>query len=111
MMTSSSRPTRSSSSSPESRGGASPLICVNLGRAEGSSPLGGGGLEQGGGQEGGAANDHKPSFPSVLPEVGAPLLTSPLSQPPPAQGGGKGAASEKLTHMGGEDLASGVTPD
>ena len=61
-----------------------------LGRVEGSSPLGGGGLEQGGGQEGGAANGHKPSFPSALPEVGAPLLTSPLSQPPPAQGGGKG---------------------
>jgi hypothetical protein len=57
-------------------------------------------LEQGGGQEGGAANDHKPSFPSVVPEVGAPLLTSSLSQPPPAQGGGKGAASEKLTPMG-----------
>jgi cyclase len=57
-------------------------------RAAGSSPLGGGGLEQGGGQEGGDANGHKPSFPGVLPAGGAPLLTSPLSQPPPSQGGG-----------------------
>ena len=56
-------------------------------------------MEQGGGQEGGATNSHKPLFPSVVPEVGAPLLTSPLSQPPPAQGGGTGAAHEKLTHM------------
>ena len=65
----------------------------------GSSPLGGGGLEQGGGQEGGAANRHKPLLPSVVPEVGAPLLTSPLSQPPPAQGGGtprRGVLEQKL---------------
>ena len=45
-------------------------------------------MEQGGGQEGGDTNRHKPSFSSGLPEGGAPLLTSPLSQPPPAQGGG-----------------------
>src|SRR6185369_5070073 len=56
--------------------------------AEGSSPLGGGGLEQGGGQEGGVSNSHKRLAPEVLPEGDAPLLTSPLSQPPPAQGGG-----------------------
>jgi len=73
---------------------------VSLRRAAVSSPLGGGGLEQGGGQEGGDANAHKLSFPSALPEVGAPLLTSPLSQPPPAQGGGKGTAPEKLTPVG-----------
>jgi len=49
-------------------------------------------LEQGGGQEGGDANGHKPSALNVVPEVGAPLITSPLSQPPPAQGGGMALA-------------------
>jgi amino acid adenylation domain-containing protein/non-ribosomal peptide synthase protein (TIGR01720 family) len=60
-------------------------------QAETSSPLGGGGLEQGGGQEGGATNGHQPSVSGVVPDGGAPLLTSPLSQPPPSQGGGKDA--------------------
>jgi len=78
-----------------------PVLSGNRGgRAEGSSPLGGGGLEQGGGQEGGAANGHEPSMSSVVPEGGAPHLTSPLSQPPPAQGGGKTAAPERLTSIG-----------
>ena len=35
---------------------------VNSGRAAGSSPLGGGGLEQGGGQEGGDAMATNPHF-------------------------------------------------
>jgi hypothetical protein len=56
--------------------------------AAGSSPLGGGGLEQGGGQEGGVASDRDLPCSQALPEGGAPLLTSPLSQPPPSQGGG-----------------------
>jgi len=59
-----------------------------------SSPLGGGGLEQGGGQEGGDSNGHKLPMSSGVPEVSAPLLTSPLSQPPPAQGGGTSMPSE-----------------
>ena len=44
----------------------------NLSWAAGSSPLGGGGLEQGGGQEGGVSNSHKRLDPEVLPEGGAP---------------------------------------
>jgi amino acid adenylation domain-containing protein len=54
----------------------------------GSSPLGGGGLEQGGGQEGGDSSGHERLVPEVLPQGGSPLLASPLSQPPPSQGGG-----------------------
>jgi amino acid adenylation domain-containing protein len=73
---------------------------ANLGWAEGSSPLGGGGLEQGGGQEGGVASRRNlPAFRS-LPKGGAPLLTSPLSQPPPSQGGGTMRRSPKLAPMG-----------
>jgi len=71
-----------------------PLLRVRLYERAVSSPLGGGGLEQGGGQEGGAANGHRPSMSGVFPDGGAPLLTSPLSQPPPSQGGGNLAASE-----------------
>jgi hypothetical protein len=63
--------------------------------AEGSSPLGGGGLEQGGGQEGGVASDRNLPASEALPDRGAPLLTSPLSQPPPPQGGGKGTPASK----------------
>jgi len=46
------------------------------------SPLGGGGLEQGGGQEGGVPIGAGAS----VPHRAAPLLTSPLSQPPPPRG-------------------------
>ena len=53
----------------------------------GSSPLGGGGLDQGGGQEGGGLLEGN-GRTSSLTTGPAPLLTSPLSQPPPAQGGG-----------------------
>ena len=55
---------------------------ANLGRAVGSSPLGGGRLEQGGGQEGGDSSGHKRLASDVLPEGGAPS----------AQGGGINAA-------------------
>jgi ATP-dependent exoDNAse (exonuclease V) beta subunit len=71
-------------------------IGANFGWAEASSPLGGGGLEQGGGQGGGVASHHNRLVPQALPDLGAPLLTSPLSQPPPSQGGG--------TNQGGEVL-------
>jgi hypothetical protein len=71
------------------------LLCAAAGLVFGSSPLGGGGLEQGGGQEGGVANDHKRSISKALPEGGAPLLTSPLSQPPPSQGGGTHALGDR----------------
>ena len=87
---------RSVAGSPSSS--PSPVLSVTSGRPLGigahlsgagdSSPLGGGGLEQGGGQEGGDPNSHKRLAPKVLPGGGAPLLTSPLSQPPPSQGGG-----------------------
>jgi glycosyltransferase involved in cell wall biosynthesis len=60
----------------------------DLSRAGVSSPLGGGGLEQGGGQEGGVSNDRNLPVSKGVPTGGAPLLTSPLSQPPPSQGGG-----------------------
>jgi amino acid adenylation domain-containing protein/non-ribosomal peptide synthase protein (TIGR01720 family) len=74
--------------------------------AEGSSPLGGGGLEQGGGQEGGIASDRDLPRSEALPERGAPLLTSPLSQPPPSQGGGKRAASGKRAPLPLIDLSA-----
>jgi len=66
---------------------------ADSGRAVVSSPLGGGGLEQGGGQEGGATSSRIPSTSTlgVVPGGDAPLLTSPLSQPPPSQGGGTNA--------------------
>jgi ABC-type multidrug transport system ATPase subunit len=64
-----------------------------------SSPLGGGGLEQGGGQEGGVASDRNLPVSKPLPRGGAPLLTSPLSQPPPPQGGGTKFGS-KLKSIG-----------
>jgi hypothetical protein len=69
--------------------GLTAYLCIYEGRAVVPSPLGGGGLEQGGGQEGGVMSDRDLSMSNVLPTGGAPLLTSPLSQPPPSQGGGK----------------------
>src|SRR5205823_3225671 len=72
------------------------LRILDLARAAGSSPLGGGRLEQGGGQEGGDSSGHKRLAPEVLPEGNAPLLTSPLSQPPPAQGGGTPFATAEI---------------
>ena len=59
----------------------------------GSSPLGGGGLGKGGGQEGGGCNGVR----------NAPLLASPLIQPPPPQGGGThrpASLPAKLAPMG-----------
>jgi glycosyltransferase involved in cell wall biosynthesis len=66
-----------------------------LDRVAVSSPLGGGGLEQGGGQEGGGTDGHNPPAPKVLPGCGAPLLTAPLPQPAPSQGGGTSTALAK----------------
>jgi HAE1 family hydrophobic/amphiphilic exporter-1 len=73
-------------------------------RAEASSPLGGGGLEQGGGQEGGVANGRDLHVSKALPEGGAPLLTSPLSQPPPSQGGGKTRKEGEVVRSAGRGL-------
>jgi len=48
---------------------------------------------------GSSPHGHKPPSLSAVPTIGAPLLTSPLSQPPPAQGGGKVAStfSKRIT--------------
>jgi acyl transferase domain-containing protein len=54
-------------------------------------PLGGGGLEQGGGQEGGGHLGENGLLSAIEP---APLLTSPLLQPPPPRGEGPDASRD-----------------